>query len=149
MIIFDDAPDVDTAIAEMTMFDKNNGETRTLTTEYSRTLVANTNHLNQALGVLRASIQEPTKRQFAATLVIAQAFHKNKNRVIFELPAGHGKSYIMLLVAGLLLKKDAVKHVELIYHEQAILDAERPHIAIMRKHFGEKISANTYLEAQS
>ena len=64
--------------------------------------------------------------------------------MIFELPAGHGKSYIMLLVAGLLLKKDAVKCVELIYHEQAILDAESPHIAIMKKHFGKKVTAITY-----
>ena len=55
----------------------------------------------------------------------------------------------MLLVAGLLLKKDAVKRVELIYHEQAILDAERTHIAIMEKHFGKKISAITYQEAQN
>lgn len=69
--------------------------------------------------------------------------------MIFELPAGHGKSYIMLLVAGLLLKKDAVKRVELIYHEQAILDAELPHINIMKKHFGKKVSAITYQEAQN
>ena len=54
----------------------------------------------------------------------------------------------MLLVAGLLLKKDAVKRVELIYHEQAILDAEKPHIDIMQKHFGNKVSAITYEEAR-
>ena len=54
--MFDDAPDVDTAINEMTMYDKNNCETKRLTSEYSRTLGANMKHLNQALGVLRASI---------------------------------------------------------------------------------------------
>ena len=64
--------------------------------------------------------------------------------MIFELPAGHGKSYIMLLVAGLMLKKGAIDGVELIYHEQEILDAERPHIAIMNKHYGERVTAITY-----
>ena len=61
------------------------------------------------------------------------------------MPAGHGKSYLMLFVAGLLLAPNPmVNKVALIYHEAEILTAEQPHIAIMQKHFGDKVSAITF-----
>ena len=56
----------------------------------------------------------------------------------------------MLFVAGLLLAPpQMVNKVVLIYHEQEILAAEQPHIAIMQKHFGDKVSAITYSHFQS
>ena len=75
--------------------------------------------------VLCASVSEPTNRQVAATLVIARSFQQHKHRVLFELPAGHGKSYLMLFVAGLLLAPpEMANKVVLIYHEKEILEAE-------------------------
>lgn len=63
------------------------------------------------------------------------------------MPAGHGKSYVMLFVAGLLLAPpQMVSKVVLIYHEAEILAAEQPHIAIMQKHFGDRVSAITFSE---
>ena len=48
----------------------------------------------------------------------------------------------MLFVAGALLAPpQTVDKVVLIYHEQEILAAEQPHIDIMQKHFGDKVSA--------
>ena len=113
-VVFNDVADVETAIAEMRMMSK--GEERNLTADLSKISVTNKKELDKAVDILKASIEAPTKRQLATTLILAQAFDRNKNRVIFELPAGHGKSYIMLLVAGIMLKKGSIKSVELIYH---------------------------------
>ena len=55
-------------------------------------------------GVLAMSNLRPLVMQEAACLVILQALYKNRTRVLWEMPAGHGKSYLMLFLAGLLLK---------------------------------------------
>ena len=55
-------------------------------------------------GVLDMSDLRPLVMQEAACLVILQAIYNNKTRVLWEMPAGHGKSYLMLFLAGLLLK---------------------------------------------
>ena len=53
----------------------------------------------------------------------------------------------MLLVAGLLLSRGMITSVKLIYHEKEILDAESAHIAIMKKHFRDKVTVMTYRDA--
>ena len=144
--VFIDAESVDAAKADMLMYDCKL-QTKHLTTTYTSTLVGDHSKLEVVKSVLCASVSEPTNRQVAATLVIARAFKQRKHRVLFELPAGHGKSYLMLFVAGLLLAPpQTVEKVVLIYHEQEILAAEQPHIDIMQKHFGDKVSAITYSE---
>ena len=66
------------------------------------------------------------------------------------MPAGHGKSYLMLFVAGLLLAPtQMVNKVVLIYHEAEILTAEQPNIAIMQKHFGDRVSAMTFSDIKN
>ena len=44
------------------------------------------------------------------------------------MPAGYGKSFVMLLVAALLIKLDLVDTIYLYYHEKEIIDAEREFI---------------------
>ena len=58
--MFDDAPDVATAIAEMRLYDHKRRDAKPLPTTYSRTLASNAEKLDNAVGVLRASIEEPT-----------------------------------------------------------------------------------------
>ena len=40
------------------------------------------------------------------------------------MPAGHGKSYLMLYVTALLLKMGLIKSIKLVYHESEIMSGE-------------------------
>ena len=53
------------------------------------------------------------------------------------MPAGYGKSFVMLLVAALLIKLRLVSTVYLYYHEKEIIDAEREFINHMKDTYKE------------
>ena len=75
--------------------------------------------------VFKLSEIEATKAQEAATMVIASAFYKGKKRILWEMPAGFGKSYVMLFVAALLKATQFIDAVKLIYHEAEMMSAEQ------------------------
>ena len=50
------------------------------------------------------SSMSPTTTQEGSVLCIAKLYRSAKKRVLWELPAGYGKSFVMLLVAALLIK---------------------------------------------
>ena len=69
-------------------------------------------------------------------MVIASAFYKNKRRILWEMPAGYGKSYVMLFVAALLKATQFIDAVKLIYHEAEMMSAERNAISLMQQKYG-------------
>ena len=86
--------------------------------------------------VFKQSEIKPTNTQEAATLVIAQAFRKGKHRVLWEMPAGYGKSYVMLFVAALLKATKAIDIVKLVYHQAEMMVAEKDAIDLMKQKYG-------------
>ena len=63
--------------------------------------------------------------------MITKAIYDNRKRILWEMPAGHGKSYLMLFLTALLLTWTKVEEVVLVYHEEEIMAAERAHTDIM------------------
>ena len=56
--------------------------------------------------------------------------------MLWEMPAGHGKSFIMLFVSALLLTLAKIKKIKIVYHEQDILTGDQQHIDTMKRALG-------------
>ena len=52
------------------------------------------------------------------------------------MPAGHGKSFLGLIVAALLIHLNVINKVQLVYHEGEIMQAEKEHIQLLKSKFG-------------
>ena len=100
--MFQDVESNDAAKKRMLQYNYSSKETKKLVSTYALSTREHELMMENIKTLFKQCEIVPTKSQEAATLVIAKAFHQDKKRVLWEMPAGYGKSYVMLFVAALL-----------------------------------------------